>query len=75
MKMKPLITAISIAIVSASVSAVAAPADTTRTLPVRKADSMPSIAKKVSLDVQESRSSSIDARTTVQPTVNQANKA
>ena len=75
MKMKPLITAISIAIVSASVSAVAAPADTTRTLPVRKADSMPSIAKKVSLDVQESRSSSIDARTTVQPTTNQANKA
>ncbi|MDX1788537.1 MAG: peptidoglycan-binding domain-containing protein, partial [Psychrobacter sp.] len=75
MKMKPLITAISIAIVSASISAVAAPADTTRTLPVRKADSMPSIAKKVSLDVQESRSSSIDARTTVQPTVNQANKA
>lgn len=75
MKMKPLITAISIAIVSASVSAVAAPADTTRTLPVRKADSMPSIAKKVSLDVQESRSSSIDARTTVKPTANQANKA
>lgn len=45
MKMKPLITAISIAIVSASVSAVAAPADNTRTLPVRKADSMPTIAQ------------------------------
>ena len=67
MKMKPLITAISIAIVSASVSAVAAPADNTRTLPVRKADSMPTIAqpsmaKKVSLNVQENRSSSLDGR-------------
>lgn len=67
MKMKPLITAISIAIVSASVSAVAAPADNTRTLPVRKADSMPTIAqpnmaKKVSLNVQENRSSSLDSR-------------
>ncbi|MGP5134218.1 L,D-transpeptidase family protein [Psychrobacter cibarius] len=65
MKMKPLITAISIAIVTASVSAVAAPADNTRTLPVRTADSMPSIAKKVSLDVQENRSSSIDGRAPV----------
>src|SRR5699024_10582320 len=62
MKMKPLITAISIAIVSASVSAVADPADNTRTLPVRKADSMPSLAKKVSLNVQENRSSSLDSR-------------
>lgn len=67
MKMKPLITAISIAIVSASVSAVVAPADNTRTLPVRKADSMPtiaqpSLAKKVSLNVQENRSSSLDSR-------------
>ena len=65
--MKPLITAISIAIVSASVSAVAAPADNTRTLPVRKADSMPtiaqpSLAKKVSLNVQENRSNSLDSR-------------
>ncbi|MFK3989165.1 MULTISPECIES: L,D-transpeptidase family protein [unclassified Psychrobacter] len=65
MKMKPLITAISIAIVTASVSAVAAPADNTRTLPVRTADSMPSIAKKVSLNVQENRSSSIDGRAPV----------
>ncbi len=65
MKMKPLITAISIAFVTASVSAVAAPADNTRTLPVRTADSMPSIAKKVSLDVQENRSSSIDGRAPV----------
>ncbi len=67
MKMKPLITAISIAIVSASVSAVAAPADNTRTLPVRKVDSMPSsaqpsMAKKVSLNVQENRSNSLDSR-------------
>ena len=65
MKMKPLITAISIAIVTASVSAVAAPADNTRNLPVRTADSMPSIAKKVSLNVQENRSSSIDGRAPV----------
>ena len=73
MKMKPLITAIFIAIVSASVSAVAAPADNTRTLPVRKVDSMPSsaqpaqnsLAKKVSLNVQENRSSSIDGRAPV----------
>ena len=78
MKMKPLITAISIAIVSASVSVVAAPADTTRTLPVRKADSMPtitqpSIVKKVSLDVQENRSSSLDGGTaTSTPTANKA---
>nr|WP_296245048.1 MULTISPECIES: L,D-transpeptidase family protein [unclassified Psychrobacter] len=66
--MKPLITAIAISIVSAS--AVAAPADNTRTLPVRKADSMstiaqPSLAKKVSLNVQENRSSSIDGRAPV----------
>ena len=78
MKMKPLITAISIAIVSASVSVVAAPTDTTRTLPVRKADSMPtisqpSIVKKVSLDVQENRSSSLDGGTaTSTPTANKA---
>ena len=65
MKMKPLITAISIAVVTASVSAVAAPDDNTRTLPVRTADSMPSIAKKVSLNVQENRSSSIDGRAPV----------
>jgi len=65
MKIKPIITAISIAVVSASVSATAAPADDTRTLPVRTADSMPSIAKKVSLDIQENRSSSIDDRAPV----------
>lgn len=64
MTIKPLITAISIAIVSASVSALAAPADTTRTLPVRTADALPNIAKKVSLDVQENRSSATDARAT-----------
>ena len=69
MKMKPLITAISLALFSASVSlsAIAAPADSTRTLPVRTAESLPSIAKKVSLNVQENRSSSLDAPTAVQP--------
>ena len=66
MKMKPLITAISLALFSASVSlsAVAAPADSTRTLPVRTADALPSIAKKVSLNVQENRSSSAADRMT-----------
>ena len=58
MKIKPIITAISIAAVS--VSAIAATADTTRTLPVRTADSL---AKKVSLNVQENRSNSLDSRT------------
>ena len=67
MKIKPLITAISLAIVS--MSAFSAPADSTRTLPVRTAEAMPSIAKKVSLNVQESRSTSADARTAVEPTV------
>ena len=66
MKMKPLITAISLALFSASVSlsAIAAPADSTRTLPVRTADALPSIAKKVSLNVQENRSSSAADRMT-----------
>ena len=74
MKMKPLITAISIAVVS--MSAIAAPADGTRTLPVRTADSLPSIAKKVSLNVQESRSSSVvDSSTTVKLDTNKAKSA
>lgn len=70
MKIKPLITAISIVVVSASVSALAATADNTRSLPVRTSDSMPSLAKKVSLDVQENRSRSVDGRapaTTAKP--------
>jgi len=62
MKIKPIITAISIATISASVAALAAPADATRTLPVRTSDTMPSLAQKVSLDVQENRSSSLDSR-------------
>lgn len=65
MKIKPIITAISIAIIGANVSALAAPAENTRTLPIRTADSLPSIAQKVSLDVQENRSNSLDSR--VQP--------
>jgi len=65
MKIKPIITAISIAIIGANVSALAAPAENTRTLPVRTSDSLPSIAQKVSLDVQENRSNSLDSR--VQP--------
>ena len=74
MKIKPLITAISIAVVS--MSAIAAPADGTRTLPVRTADSLPSIAKKVSLNVQESRSSSVvDSSTSVKLDTNKAKSA
>ena len=64
MKIKPIITAISIAIAGASVSALAAPADNTRTVPVRTADSQSGLAQKVSLNVQENRSSSADTRTT-----------
>ncbi|MGP5553230.1 L,D-transpeptidase family protein [Psychrobacter celer] len=64
MKKKPLITAISIAIISASVSAFAAPDETARTLPVRTAETLPSLAQKVSLDVQENRSHTIEPRAT-----------
>lgn len=66
MKIKPLITAMSIAAISASIgiSAFAATTDSSRTLPVRTADSLPSIAKKVSLDVQENRSSSTTGSST-----------
>lgn len=74
MKIKPLITAISIAVVS--MSAIAAPTDGIRTLPVRTADSLPSIAKKVSLNVQESRSSSVvDSSTSVKLDTNKATSA
>ena len=74
MKIKPLITAISIAVVS--MSAIAAPTDGTRTLPVRTADSLPSIAKKVSLNVQESRISSVvDSSTSVKLDTNKAKSA
>lgn len=72
MKMKPLITSMSIAVLSASmsVSAFAAPDNNTRTLPVRTADQLPSIAVLASLDVQENRSTSIfnnDSVTTPKP--------
>jgi len=72
MKIKPLITAMSIAVLSAgiSISALAAPNDSARTLPVRTADKLPSIAKLASLNVQENRSSSIDGSASVAtPTV------
>ena len=65
MKIKPIITAISIAAMSASVGAFAATADNTRTLPVRTANAMPGLAQKVSLNVQENRSRS-DGTATVQ---------
>ena len=75
MKIKPLITAISIAVVSASVSTFAAPTDNTRALPVRSADALPNIAQKVSLNVHESRSSSIDSRANVKLDANTAKPA
>ncbi|GAB2646309.1 L,D-transpeptidase family protein [Psychrobacter pocilloporae] len=65
MKIKPIITAISIAAMSASVGALAVTADNTRTLPVRTANAMPGLAQKVSLNVQENRSRS-DGAATVQ---------
>ncbi|MBP2281244.1 lipoprotein-anchoring transpeptidase ErfK/SrfK [Psychrobacter sp. PL19] len=67
MKIKLLVTSISIAILTASVSvsALAAPDDKARTLPVRNVDSLPSLAKLASLKVQENRSSSIDGRAQV----------
>ncbi len=72
MKIKPIITAISIAVVGASASVLAAPTDNTRTLPVRTANAAPSLAQKVSLNVQENRSRSVDGGTpvAVQPTAN-----
>ena len=67
MKIKPLITSMSIVVLSASmsVSALAAPDNNARTLPVRTADKLPGIAVLASLDVQENRSSSIDTNSSV----------
>lgn len=76
MTIKPLITAISIAVISASVSALAAPTENTRTLPVRTSDNLPSLATLASLNVQENRSSSIDGRAQVAtPTIKPKTKA
>lgn len=68
MKLKPLIASMSIAALSASISvgAFAAPNDSARTLPVRTADQLPSIAVLASLDVEENRNRSI-ASTTATP--------
>ncbi len=62
MKIKPLITAMSIAVFTAgiSVSVLAAPTDSARTLPVRNTDNMPSLAVLASLEVQENRSNSLE---------------
>ncbi|MGM8888869.1 L,D-transpeptidase family protein, partial [Psychrobacter sp. 1U2] len=66
MKIKPLIASMSIAIISASMSLSAVAAtDNTRTTPARTADKLPGIAVLASLDVQESRSTSIDNNNTV----------
>ncbi|WP_227511824.1 MULTISPECIES: L,D-transpeptidase family protein [unclassified Psychrobacter] len=67
MKIKPLITSMSIAVISAgmSLNALAATNNDTRTMPVRTADKLPDIAVLASLDVQESRSTSIDKNNSV----------
>lgn len=64
MKMKPLITSMSIVLLSASmsVSALAAPNNNTN---VKTADKLPGIAVLASLDVQENRSRSIDGNNSV----------
>ncbi len=62
MKIRPIIAAMAIATLSAtmSVSAIAAPNDSNRTLPVRNADKLPSLAVLASLDVQENRNRSLE---------------
>ena len=63
MKIKPLITAMTITAISASVSlsAFAAPNNSNVLLPVRAANSLPSLAVLTSLDIQESRSNSLNS--------------
>ncbi len=63
MKIKPLITAMTITVISASVSlsAFAAPNNSNVLLPVRAANSLPSLAVLTSLDIQESRSNSLNS--------------
>ncbi|TXD98183.1 L,D-transpeptidase family protein [Psychrobacter frigidicola] len=70
MKIKPLIISMSIAALSAtmSFSALAAPIDSNRTLPVRTADKLPSLAVLTSLDVQVNRSTSMNNRAAVAKT-------
>ncbi len=64
MKMKPLITSMSIALLSASmtISAFAAPNNNGN---VKSADKLPSLAVLASLDVQENRSRSIDGNNAI----------
>lgn len=63
MKIKPLITAMSIAAISAtmSISTFAATNDNARTLSAHSADNLPDMAVLASLDIQESRSSSAES--------------
>ena len=64
MKIKPIVTAISIATLSLSATVFAAPTDNTRTLPV---DNLPDIESLSGINLEESRSSSVasDARNTL----------
>lgn len=60
MKIKPLITALSIAIIGISTTAIAAPTENARTLPVRTVDKLPSIEALSGVSIKENRSSSLD---------------
>ena len=62
MKINPIVIAISIATLSFNISAVAATADTNRTLPVNK---LPSISSLSGVNVKESRSGSTDNGTSI----------
>ncbi len=56
MKIKPIVTAISIATLTFSITAFAASDNTTRTLPVNTADNLPNIESLSGVNVEESRS-------------------
>ncbi len=62
MKIKPIVTAISIATLSLSATVFAAPTDNTRTLPV---DNLPDIDSLSGINLEESRSSSVDSDTRI----------
>ncbi len=58
MKIKPIVTAISIATLSLSMSAFAAPESNTRTLPINTADSLPNMSSLSGINLEENRSRS-----------------
>lgn len=74
MTIKPLVISMSIAALSAtvSISALAAPNDNNRQLPVRKVDKMSDLAVKASLNVQENRSHATSNNTAIAKSINQS---